>query len=109
MRVLTNGIRRRLSLAILTATGLLAACQVAPTVQVSNESVEAERVAQALAAWPEAPTGSSAVNRPFFTTIHIAGKRVTASGVLQFHTARDFRITAVTEMGVILFDARMNW
>jgi hypothetical protein len=72
-------------------------------------SPQAQRVSEALSAWPEAPKGASAIKRPFFTTIHLAGRRVTASGVLEYHSARDFRITAATELGVILFDARMNW
>jgi hypothetical protein len=72
-------------------------------------SPEAQRVSQALSAWPEAAVGAPGLKRPFFTTIHLAGRRVTASGVLEYHSARDFRITAATELGVILFDARMNW
>jgi len=99
------------------ASGLLAllisvvfgACQFTPTVPVAALSPEAQRVSQALAQWPEIDAGAPALKRPFFATIHILGRRVTASGVLQYHSPRDFRITAVTEMGVILFDARMNW
>jgi hypothetical protein len=96
------------------ATGLIAAaffagCQASHTVAVSAMSPESQRVSQALEAWPEAPVGAPGLKRPFFTTIHLAGKRVTASGVLEYHSARDFRITAATELGVILFDARMNW
>ena len=62
-----------------------------------------------MAEWPHAPSDAPAINRTFFATIHIAGHRTTASGVLQFHNPHDFRITAATEMGVILFDGRMNW
>jgi hypothetical protein len=88
---------------------LLAACQVTPTMPVSSMSPELERVSQSLASWPKAPTGATGIKRPFFTTIHAGGRRVTASGVLDYHSARDFRMTAVTEMGVILFDGRINW
>jgi hypothetical protein len=87
----------------------LPSCQFIPTVPIAAMSPEAQRVSQALAVWPEIDAGSPPLNRPFFATIHIMGRRVTASGVLQYHSPRDFRITAVTEMGVILFDARMNW
>jgi hypothetical protein len=97
-----------LTAGLIAAMGL-AGCQSAPTVAVSAMSPEAQRVSEALGAWPEAAVGAPAIKRPFFTTIHLAGRRVTASGVLAYHSARDFRITAATELGVILFDARMNW
>ena len=86
----------------------LSACQV-PTIPVAELSPQAQRVAHSLELWPEIPTGGSGLKRPFFATIHIVGKRTTASGVLDYHNPRDFRVTAVTEMGMILFDARMNW
>jgi hypothetical protein len=101
-RVFSGGL---LSLVVIA----LAACQAQPTVNVSAPTPEMARVQQAMAAWPSAPSDGPAINRTFFATIHIAGHRTTASGVLQFHNARDFRITAATEMGVILFDGRMNW
>jgi hypothetical protein len=68
-----------------------------------------QRIQSAMAMWPHAPSDAPAIKRPFFATIHIAGHRTTASGLLQYHNSRDFRITAATEMGVILFDGRMNW
>ncbi|HVS72090.1 MAG TPA: hypothetical protein VHQ47_12615 [Phycisphaerae bacterium] len=88
-------------------------CQSAgqQTVGVSAPTAEQMRVKAALAQWPpEAPAGSlTGVKRTFFCTIRILGQRTTASGVLSYYGPRDFRITAVTELGVILFDARMNW
>jgi predicted NBD/HSP70 family sugar kinase len=72
-------------------------------------SPEGQRVSQALARWPEVVTDKAGLKRPFFATIHVAGRRTTASGILDYHGPRDFRITAVTELGVVLFDARMNW
>jgi hypothetical protein len=99
----------KLSALSLFAFLLLTACQTAKTLNISAPSPELQRIQSALAAWPHAPADAPAIKRPFFTTIHIAGHRTTASGLLQFHSPRDFRITAATEMGVILFDGRMNW
>lgn len=100
--------RYALKSAALLFAAALAAC-AAPTIHIAAQSPEAQKISAALSAWPEAPSDSAGIKRPFFATIHIAGKRTTASGLLEFHNARDFRITAVTEMGVILFDARFNW
>jgi hypothetical protein len=76
---------------------------------VSAPTPEMQRIDAAMEAWPKSASDAPAIKRPFFATIHIAGHRTTASGLLQYHNARDFRITAATEMGVILFDGRMNW
>jgi hypothetical protein len=84
-------------------------CQTEHILNVSAPTPEMQRVQAAMAEWPHAPSDAPAINRTFFATIHIAGHRTTASGVLQFHNPRDFRITAATEMGVILFDGRINW
>src|SRR5947207_2364274 len=87
----------------------LAGCQAVPHAKaVAPMSEEARRVEFALSRWPK-PAKGEAIKRPFFATIHAAGTRTTASGVLQYYGPRDFRITAVTEMGVILFDGRVNW
>lgn len=91
-------------------TILLAGCGTVPGAHpVALISPEADRVQAALDHWPKVPPGGAAIKRPFFTTIHAAGQRTTASGILEYYGPRDFRITAATEMGVILFDARMNW
>jgi hypothetical protein len=96
--------------AFLALTCTLSACQqVQSTTAIAALSADQQRVSNAMAAWPNIPAASPALQRTFFATIHIAGRRTTASGILSFHNARDFRITAVTEMGVILFDGRMNW
>lgn len=87
---------RQLLLALLLLA--LAACQAPGRPVESTAPVEA-----ALQRWPREG------KRPFFTTIHALGKRITASGVLDFHNAHDFRLTAVNEMGAVLFDARRNW
>lgn len=88
----------------------LCGCQTAPTtVQIATASAEMQRIENAAVQWPQVPAEEPPLKRPFFATIHIAGRRTTASGLLQFHNPRDFRITAATEMGVILFDGRMNW
>ena len=94
-----------LSLVLLALT----ACDFTPTTPVNALSPQAQLVQQTLELWPEIPTGGSGLKRPFFTTIHIAGHRTTASGILDYHNSRDFRLTAITEMGIVLFDARMNW
>ncbi|MGN6370607.1 MAG: hypothetical protein ACTHN5_20330 [Phycisphaerae bacterium] len=98
-----------LKAAALSALLPLAGCQSTKLLNISAPTPEMQRVQAAMAAWPHAPADAPAIKRPFFTTIHIAGRRTTASGLLQFHSPRDFRITAATEMGVILFDGRMNW
>jgi hypothetical protein len=86
-------------------------CQTAPspTTNIGAPSPVQQRIQEADAQWPSVAAADPALKRPFFATIHIAGHRTTASGLLQYHDARDFRITAITEMGVILFDGRMNW
>ena len=47
--------------------------------------------------------------RPFFATITALGHRVTASGIFDYTNQNDFRMTALNENGMILFDARKNW
>ncbi|HVX84874.1 MAG TPA: hypothetical protein VH253_08670 [Phycisphaerae bacterium] len=94
------------------AAALWGGCQgTGRTVGVSAPTAEQMRVKAALAQWPPRVPGDSlsGVKRTFFATIRILGQRTTASGVLSYYGPRDFRITAVTELGVILFDARMNW
>jgi hypothetical protein len=95
----------------MAAAGLgIAGCQTAPVVtNAAAWSPVQQRIQEAEGRWPVVAAAGPALKRPFFATIHIAGHRTTASGLLQYHNARDFRITAVTEMGVILFDGRMNW
>jgi len=89
----------------------LAGCEATPTTfEVSAKSASTQQIETALARWPVSTPGAmGAIKRPFFATIHIAGKRTTASGMLEYHNARDFRITAATEMGAVLFDGRVNW
>ena len=89
---------------------VLAGCDsMSATTPVSLTSSEADKVATAIARWPAAEPGGSPIKRPFFTTIHAAGRRTTASGVMQYYGPRDFRMIAATEMGAVLFDGRMNW
>ncbi len=97
-------------LGAMTVAGL-AGCNLGPrTLPISAPNPEYQRVRADLAQWPAVPKNSiEGLKRPFFATIRILNQRTTASGWLDFHNPRDFRITAVTEMGVILFDARMNW
>jgi hypothetical protein len=99
--------RRPLEVILCSAGLLCAACQTGARF-VGAPSPEAQLVRDALARWP-LPTKGTALKRPFFATIHAAGMRTTASGMLEYHGSRDFRVTAVTEMGVILFDGRVNW
>jgi hypothetical protein len=95
---------------LLLAAATVPACTTsAPTTNTGTLSPTQQRIAQASAQWPIVDPSDPALKRPFFATIHIAGHRTTASGLLQFHNPRDFRITAVTEMGSVLFDGRMNW
>jgi hypothetical protein len=49
------------------------------------------------------------IDRSFFATVQVGGKRFTAIGRLHSFGPRDFRITVATEMGQLLFDARWNW
>ncbi len=96
--------------AILASGMVVAGCQTQPaTIAITAPTAEQQRIEEAAAQWPEISTSEPALKRSFFATIHIAGRRTTASGLLQYHNPRDFRITAATEMGVILFDGRMNW
>jgi len=90
------------------AAGLIG-CQSVPDAHpVSLTSPDSQRVTNALGQWPH-PSPGVAIKRPFFITIHAAGQRTSASGILEYYGPRDFRITAATELGVILLDARMNW
>jgi hypothetical protein len=88
----------------------LAGCEATPaakTYAVAANTATAKRIEAALSRWPN--SSAAAIKRPFFATIHSAGKRTTASGMLEYHNARDFRLIAATEMGAILFDGRVNW
>lgn len=91
---------------LITLLFCLAACQSAATRPAGRPRVhqgDNQKVDAALDQWPDE------ARRPFFATIHAAGKRVVALGVFDYHNPRDFRITTVTELGQILFDARCNW
>jgi hypothetical protein len=89
---------------------ILSGCEFIPnTKPVSLSSTEATRVAGAIARWPMVKPGEEPIRRTFFTTLHWGGQRVTAQGVMNYYGPRDFRMTAVTELGVILFDGRINW
>jgi hypothetical protein len=103
--------RLLLSALALFAAALGAGCtQPAPRwVAAANQAAAtqppmplAERIQQAMAAWPHT------VHWTFFTTIHAAGNRTTASGVVDYRDPQHVRMTAVTEMGMILFDARIT-
>jgi hypothetical protein len=92
----------------LAALGL-AACEAVPNARLlPAQSPEAERVKAALADWPR-PAVGAALRRPFQATIHAAGLPHAVAGVLEYYGPRDFRITAVTETGAILFDGRVTW
>jgi len=88
---------------LVTLSLLLIGCGTIPATPIAALSPEAQRVAQSTL-WPNIPA-----KRPFSITIHIAGRRTTATGVLDYHDPRDFRITAATELGNVLFDVRVNW
>src|SRR5437868_4366641 len=86
-----------------------AGCEAVPWAKsISLQSPDAARVQASLANWPK-PAPGGELRRPFFATMHVAGIRTTAQGILEYRGPRDFRVTAVTEMGVILFDGRVNW
>src|SRR5262245_37545550 len=94
----------------LMATCGMAACQYVPNARpISMISHEADLVTAAMTQWPRTNPGDPPIKRPLFATIHLADHRSTASGILEYYAPHDFRITAATEMGSILFDARMNW
>lgn len=100
-------LRRSFAPLLLLAFFFLPACStdllVPMTRPTTGSAPTAPQVQAALAQWPQQ------ARRPFFATIHAAGHRVTASGVLDYHSPYDFRITTITELGQILFDARYNW
>ena len=100
----------RSSKALLAAWALtLAACEAVPNAQpVAPEGPEVQRVKEALADWPR-PAPGAALRRPFGAEIFVAGLRTRATGVLQYHGPRDFRVTMVAEDGGVLFDGRVNW
>jgi hypothetical protein len=101
------------TITFITATLLAAAVagcgSLQPTTPVSTTSGPAQRVAVALQHWPAPAEGGPAIKRPFFATIHAMGRRTTATGIMQYYGPRDFRITAATELGNVLFDGRVNW
>lgn len=73
---------------------VLPACQVAP-------AGTREQVQETLARWP------GRTPKTFFVTLHATGQRATASGFLDVPSPADpqtFRITALTELGYVLFD-----
>ena len=92
--------------------GLLAACGTTERERLAERrplTPEGERVRAAFEQWPEASDKVTGIRRTFFTTIHAAGHRTTAVGVLRYYGPRDLRMTAMTEMGAVLFDVRVNW
>ncbi|MCL2646832.1 MAG: hypothetical protein FWD61_07475 [Phycisphaerales bacterium] len=94
---------------LVTLSLLLVITGCTATTPIAALSPEAQRVSQSLDFWPSIPADGPSLKRSFFTTIHIAGRRTTASGILDYHNPRDFRIIVVTEVGNVLFDARINW
>ena len=107
VRPLSHSIASLLTLAVLLVLGgVLAGCSTDLLVAMTRPTGPAPgagEIRAALDLWPQK------AQRPFFATIHAAGHRVTASGVLDYHGPYDFRITTITEFGQILFDARYNW
>jgi hypothetical protein len=109
-----NSVPRGLSAALchcrlIFAAALLASCGTVPALKPLHDlSPEAKLVTDALSHMPR-PQHGDGITRTFFATFHAAGQRTTASGVLQYYGPRDFRITAATELGVLLFDGRMDW
>lgn len=95
--------RRTARMATLLAGLALAGCAERPAATLSTTGPSRAQVEQAMAQWP------SRMHRTFFATIHAAGHRIAASGVFDARSPRDFRITAVTEVGNILFDVRFDW
>lgn len=87
----------------------LTACQTGAQKAAATQKIQRNhqgdnaKVDAALDQWPDE------AKRPFFATIHAAGHRVVAVGYFDYHNPHDFRITTVTELGQILFDARCNW
>ena len=65
-------------------------------------------MAAALDQWPDPADFPDGLHRHFFTTIHAGGKRTTATGILRYYGEHDFRITVITELGAVLFDARSS-
>jgi hypothetical protein len=101
--------RRKLEMMLMAMLCGMAGCSAVPNAhRVKLQDPDAQRVVEGLEKWPR-PAKGAAVKRPFFATIHAAGTRTTASGMLEYYGPHDFRLTAVTEMGVILFDGRVNW
>jgi hypothetical protein len=93
----------------LVAAVCLAGCESIPGARaISLQSPDAVRVRASLANWPRPEPGGE-LRRPFFATMRVAGIRTTAQGILEYRGPRNFRVTAVTEMGVILFDGRVDW
>jgi len=67
------------------------------------ELAQASATTQQALAWPRD------FRCPFAAVITFAGRRIEAVGTLDYHTPRDFRLTATTPDGQLLFDARYNW
>jgi len=96
---------QRLARAALAAVALtaLASCVSWSGADKPIDAKVADPVRAFVEQWP------AVTKRTFFTTITALGNRVTASGIFEYEGPRDFRMTAITENGMILFDARRNW
>ncbi len=87
---------------------LLTACQAVPNAKrVEAGGVDEQRVAAALAHWPQ--PSFDGIRRNFDATVHLAGVKAESPGVLEYHGPRDFRITAAKASGEMVFDVRFNW
>ncbi|MEI8195981.1 MAG: hypothetical protein WCI73_08745 [Phycisphaerae bacterium] len=80
---------------------ILAGCLAAPASMKTGAALrEPAAIPGGLTPWP------GQEQKTFFVMLQAGGQHITASGFLDAQSPQTFRITALTEMGYVLFDAR---
>jgi hypothetical protein len=101
---------RQLGILVMVLAGAaLAACGAVPDARpIALDSPEVQRVRAALAGWPR-PGAEAPLRRSFAAGVRLGDLRVAAHGTVEYYAPRDFRVTAATEDGALVFDGRVNW
>ncbi len=89
-----------LGAALAIGLGVLGSCS---NTGVRGGAANQPAINEGMISWPHEFRNS------FLATIVFLGRRIDVAGKIDFHTWRDFRLTAATPQGKLLFDARVNW
>ncbi len=90
-----------MGLAVYMGLGFLGGC--ANTRSRGSAATQPIAIHDGTISWPQEFRSS------YSATITFMGQRIDAVGAIDFRTWRDFRLSATTPQGKLLFDARVNW